>query len=109
MHFLEVSNQINDVFKRHANPATCHNELIKDKRFVLVGRGLYALREWGYTEGSVREVIASILKESIRPLTREQIITLAGQKRMVKPQTILLNLQNRDMFRKTDDGKYSLV
>ena len=110
-HFREVAKLIDagGWSKKKVHPQTVHNELIKDKRFVLVGRGLYALREWGYAEGSVREVIASLLKDSGRALTREEIIALASEKRMVKPQTILLNLQNRDTFRKTDDGKYALV
>ncbi len=110
-HFREVATLIDagGWNKKKVHPQTVHNELIKDKRFVLVGRGMYALREWGYAEGSVREVIASLLKDSRGPLTREEIITLASEKRMVKPQTILLNLQNRDLFRKTDDGKYTLV
>jgi len=110
-HFRDVARLIDAGrwSKKKVHPQTVHNELIKDKRFVLVGRGMYALREWGYEEGSVRDVIASLLKSSLRPLTRDEIIALAGEKRMVKPQTILLNLQNQDLFKKTQDGKYTLV
>lgn len=110
-HFLEVARLIDQGgwSRKKVHPQTVHNELIKDSRFVLVGRGLYALREWGYEEGSVREVITSLLKAAKNPLTRDEIISMASTKRMVKPQTILLNLQNRDLFRKTEDGKYTLV
>ena len=86
-----------------------HNELIKDNRFVLVGMGLYALREWGYEPGTVREVLVSLFKGSDRPLAREEIVRLAAEKRLVKPQTILLNLQDRSLFKRTEDGKYTLV
>ena len=95
--------------RKKVHPQTVHNELIKDRRFVLVGRGMYALAEWGYEKGSVGEVIASLLRSSDQPLTREEIIARTSEKRMVKPQTILLNLQDRDLFKKTLDGKYTLV
>jgi hypothetical protein len=39
-----------------------HNELIRNKDFVLVGRGIYALKEWGYEPGTVSHVIEAILK-----------------------------------------------
>lgn len=112
MHFREVAAGIDRVGwsnRKKAHPQTVHNELIKDNRFVLVGRGLYALREWGYEPGTVRDVLVSLFKNSNRPLTRTEVVEMAAEKRMVKPQTILLNLQDRDLFRRTDDGKYTLV
>ncbi|HKK54387.1 MAG TPA: sigma factor-like helix-turn-helix DNA-binding protein [Patescibacteria group bacterium] len=48
MHFTEIAERINEVAfdKKKANAATVHNELILDDRYKLVGRGLYALKEW---------------------------------------------------------------
>lgn len=111
LHFREVAEAINKAgwSKKKAHPQTVHNELIKDKRFVLVGRGLYALKEWGYEPGAVRDVIVSVLKDSGKPMTKEEIVQAASKKRMVKVPTILLNLQNKHLFRKTDDGKYLLA
>ncbi len=111
MHFRDVASAINQVgwTKRKAHPQTVHNELIKDSRFVLVGRGLYALRDWGYEPGVVRDVVLSVLKKASRPLSRDEIVKLVSEKRLVKPQTILLNLQNRSLFRKTDGGMYALA
>jgi len=112
LHFREVAAEIDKVGwgnRKKAHPQTVHNELIKDGRFVLVGRGLYALREWGYEPGTVREVLASLLKSSREPLDREEIIRRAIAKRVVKPQTILLNLQDRTLFKRTEDGRYTLV
>lgn len=63
MHFREVAKAISDTFGKKTHVATCHNELIKDDRFVLVGRGYYALKEWGYKAGVVREVIKDILEK----------------------------------------------
>ncbi|HEY4502373.1 MAG TPA: sigma factor-like helix-turn-helix DNA-binding protein [Candidatus Paceibacterota bacterium] len=108
MHFTEVAETISDLFKKRAHVATCHNELIKDKRFVLVGRGLYALSEWGYSKGVVKDVIAGILKKN-GPLTREKIIDLVKKERYVKDNTILVNLQDPTFFKRNQSGEYSLV
>src|SRR3989344_3746474 len=111
LHFTEVANLINKtVFSdRKAHPQTVHNELIKDVRFVLVGRGTYALSDWGYEPGTVRDVLVSILKNSKSGLTREEIIKTVQAKRLVKENTILLNLQNRKVFKKIDDHRFILV
>ncbi len=47
LHFSELADKINEVGfdDRLAQKQTVHNELIKDPRFVLVGRGTYALYE----------------------------------------------------------------
>lgn len=105
MHFIEVANKISAYFKRLANSATVHNELIKDDRFVLVGRGLYALTEWGYKYGTVRDIISYIIK-SDGPSLREDIIKKVLKERYVKENTILVNLQNRDYFKKDKEGRY---
>jgi len=108
MHFTEVAKAIQQLFDRKAHVATCHNELIKDKRFVLVGRGLYALAEWGYQGGVVRDVIREILKKN-GPLTKDEIIKKVLKERYVKENTIAVNLQNPANFKKTKDGRYALV
>lgn len=111
LHFLKVAEAITAAqwSSRRAHPQTVHNELIKDPRFVLVGRGLYALAEWGYEAGPVRDIIASVLRESHRPLTREEVIQKVLEKRFVKPPTILLNLQNASLFARNDKGTYTLA
>lgn len=108
IHFKEVAKQITQVFKKKAHVATTHNELIKDKRFVLVGRGLYALREWGYMSGVVKDVIKSIIAKN-GPLAKEDIIEKVLKERYVKENTIMVNLQNQKYFRKTKDGKYDII
>ncbi len=106
MHFTEVAGGIEKLFGRETHPATTHNELIKDGRFVLVGRGLYALKEWGYEPGVVRDVIRGIIERE-GPLTREEIVDRVKRERYVKDATIAVNLQN-GMFVRQSDGKYSL-
>lgn len=110
LHFTEVSSHINDYkfSSRRAYPQTVHNELIKDERFVLIGRGIYALSEWGYTAGTVGEVIAGILKKAGRPMERGEIVDEVLKKRLVKANTIILNLQNKDRFAKLENGGYVL-
>ncbi len=107
MHFTEVAKAIGEHFDKRAHIATTHNELIKDKRFVLVGRGLYALSEWGYSTGVVRDVITDIIKKG-GAMTKEEIVDKVMRERYVKPNTILVNLQNPKYFKKNKEGKYSI-
>ncbi|MFA6227125.1 MAG: sigma factor-like helix-turn-helix DNA-binding protein [Candidatus Paceibacterota bacterium] len=108
IHFREVAKAIATVFNKKAHVATTHNELIKDPRFVLVGRGLYALAEWGYMSGVVKDVIKKILEKS-GPLTKQEIIEKVLKERYVKENTIVINLQNKKYFKKNKDGKYEVV
>ncbi len=107
LHFTEVAKRIAELFGKKAHIATTHNELIKDSRFVLVGRGLYALSEWGYVEGVVRDVIKKVLNEH-GPMTKDDIIEKVLKERYVKPNTIVVNLQDDDYFDKDDQGRYSI-
>ncbi|MGE5540895.1 MAG: sigma factor-like helix-turn-helix DNA-binding protein [Bacillota bacterium] len=107
MHFSDVAKSITEVFSKKAHVATTHNELIKDSRFVLVGRGLYALAEWGYQPGVVRDVIRDVLRK--KPLTRDEVIAAVKKVRYVKDNTILVNLNDPRYFKKGKDGKYSIV
>lgn len=110
LHFTQVASLVNSpsLFKlsKPAVSQTVHNELIKDPRFVLVGRGIYALREQGYMSGIVRDVIAKVLKETKKPLAKEEIVKKVLEQRRVKQNTILLNLQNKKYFIKNSEGKY---
>lgn len=109
MHFLEVAKKIVFYFARDAHPATVHNELIKDDRFVLVGRGIYALKEWGYKFGTVRDVIMYIIKSEKNPVAKEDIIKRVLKERYVKENTILVNLQNRKYFKRNKGGRYLII
>ncbi len=108
MHFTEVAKSIKQLFDREAHVATCHNELIKDKRFVLVGRGLYALSEWGYSTGVVKDVIREIIKK-YGPLTKQEVVDKVLKERYVKENTIAVNLQNPKYFKKNKEGKYAVI
>lgn len=108
MHFREVAESIMKVFGKKVNVATTHNELIKDDRFVLVGRGFYALSDWGYTTGVVRDVIKEVLERE-GPLTKEEVIDKVLKERYLKKNTVVVNLQNVKYFKKDKDGKYSPV
>jgi len=108
IHFREVAKAITEIFGKKAHIATTHNELIKDPRFVLVGRGLYALSEWGYMSGVIKDVIKKILDKN-GALTKKEIIEKVMKERYVKENTILVNLQNAKYFKKDKDGRYTFV
>jgi hypothetical protein len=103
LHFTQVANLIG-----LALPQTVHNELIKDSKFVLVGRGIYALKEWGYEEGVVKDVILNILKTAGRPLKKEEILEKTLKQRLVKANTVLLNLSNKKYFLRNSEGLYTI-
>lgn len=104
LHFTQVAQLIGP----EALVQTVHNELIRDERFILIGRGIYALSEWGYKPGTVKDIIVEVLKQSQRPLSKEEIINEVLKQRLVKKNTILLNLSDKEYFSQTEDGKYFL-
>lgn len=108
LHFTEIANSINKMQfdSRQAYPATIHNELILDDKYVLVGRGIYALKEWGYKPGVVSDVITDILKEAGRPMTKKEIIEAVMKARMIKKTTIVLALMNKNRFQRDEKGRY---
>jgi len=101
LHFSQVANLIEG-----SHLQTVHNELIRDSRFVLVGRGTYALQEWGYYPGEVKDVIFKVLKEAEKPLPKEEILKKVLEQRLVKENTILLNLSNKKYFLRDSQGRY---
>ncbi len=109
LHFRHIAKHINEVWKgrSEASAPTVHNELIKDPRFVLVGRGIYALAEHGYEPGTAREVIARILKRN-GPLKPRDVILAVQKERFFKPNTVLVNLQNKSHFERLANGTYQI-
>lgn len=109
LHYVEISNRIAalGLDKKNVNVQAVHNELIRYSEFVLIGRGIYALKEWGYEQGTVADVIEAILAEHGK-LTREQIVEKVMESRHVKRITILLNLKNKEQFARDADGYYYL-
>jgi hypothetical protein len=98
MHFVDLSNEISNRFGESVKVATIHNELIRNNEFVLIGRGIYVLKEWGYKSGTVLDVIVDIFNRVKTPLSTEEITSRVLRVRQVKPSTIYLNLQNRQHF-----------
>lgn len=111
MHFNEIATSIKaSSFKRKdVTTQAIHNELIKDDRFVLIGRGIYALKEWGYKKGTVADIITEVLKKSDEPLHRDEIVKRVLKKRQVKETTILLNLQGKSQFKRVAKATYTLA
>ena len=108
MHFTEIASMINRFRKnKPANSQTVHNELIKDQRFVLVGRGIYGLQEFGLVTGTAKEVIAHMLKKH-GPLKPKELLDFVLQERIFKKNTIFINLQNKKHFQRLGDGRYAL-
>lgn len=110
-HFLEITELINGAKydQRTAHPQTVHNELIRDGRFILVGRGMYALKEWGFQAGTVGDVLERVIKNNPVPMQKEALIDEVLKERIVKRNTILLALQNRKRFVRDAQGFYKMA
>lgn len=110
LHFSEIADAIkqSDFKRKDVTTQAIHNELIKDKRFVLIGRGIYALNEWGYSKGTVADIISDILKKEAGPLHRDEIVKRVLKHRHVKETTILLNLQSKSQFKRVAKATYVL-
>jgi len=110
LHFTEIADLIGrlPLVSKRVLPESVHNELIKNDRFVLVGRGVYALTEWGYKPGTVKEILIDILKENKKPLSKDELIQKVLEQRQVKEGTIFLNLQDKELFEKDGEGRYTL-
>ncbi len=110
MHFREIAESINIEFPgRRVLSRTVHNELIGDTRFVLVGRGIYALKDQGFTPGVVSDVIREVIEESGGAASSDDIVQKVLARRQVKRNTVVANLQNRDLFKKSTKGLYELA
>jgi hypothetical protein len=109
LHFIEIANKIMEAAfdRKVVTTQAVHNELIRYDQFVLVGRGLYALKEWGYKKGTVAEIIESLLKKK-SPMTKQEIILGVLKQRQVKKGTISLNLQKNSEFVRVGRAMYTL-
>lgn len=109
MHFVEIANQIIEAKfdKKKINLQAVHNELIRHNDFVLIGRGIYGLSEWGYKSGTVADVIQSVLKGK-ESMSQDEIVEAVLKQRKVKPITIVLSLKNKDMFVRVGRKQYAL-
>jgi predicted Zn-ribbon and HTH transcriptional regulator len=109
LHFRKITEFINKHWdEKRALPQTVHNELIKDERFVLIGRGIYGLHNWGYPQGTVREIISSFLIEQDQPVEKELIVEYVLDKKQVKKTTVIVTLADRVLFQKDELGRFTV-
>jgi len=109
LHFKDIFDLIHEKKYDHKQVTieAVHNELIRYEDFVLVGRGLYALKDWGYKPGTVKDVIKEILKDK-GPLNKKEIVKEVLKKRDVQVGTISLNLQKTPEFVRVGRAVYKL-
>ena len=115
LHFKDVAELISKLQEnltlqkeKVVLPQTVHNELIKDPRFVLIGRGTYGLSDWGLDPGTVKDVMRAILKSNGKTMNKAKLIAQTLKKRQVKESTVILNLQDQRYFLRNQDGTYTL-
>jgi len=106
MHFLDIASAITEHFAEPVKVSTIHNELIRNTEFVLIGRGIYVLKEWGYKDGTVLDVVLDIFKKAGAPLSTEEITARVLKIRQVKTTTIYMNLQNKKYIERVGRNLY---
>ncbi len=108
LHFTEIARKVTELRRKQAHAPTIHNELIKDDKFVLVGKGTYTLKEFGVIPGTAREIINHFLKKH-GPMKASEVVKMVLKERIFKENTVLINLQNRKNFKRLDDGRYATL
>ena len=106
MHFLDIANSITEYFSEPVKISTIHNELIRNQEFVLIGRGIYVLKDWGYKDGTVLDVILDIFQKAKSSLSTEEITNRVLKVRQVKTTTIYMNLQNKKYIERVGRNLY---
>lgn len=111
MYYGDIAKRITELGfdAKNVNTATTHNELILDDKYVLVGRGMYGLKEWGYQDGTVADVVEAVLKAAARPMAKDELTEAVMKQRLVKQTTVNLALMNKNRFAKNSEGKYVIA
>ena len=114
LHFKQLADEVNKFSSSLGQSKTVsyqsvHNELIKDERFILIGRGIYALKNLGYKPGPAKKLIAEIIQKAKRPLSKKEIVKMVKKISWIKESTIISNLNNKKLFSKSKEGKYFLI
>lgn len=109
MHFSAIVKKISEAKfdQRKVNPQAVHNELIRNSNFVLIGRGIYALSEWGYQKGTVAEVVVRALREE-GEMSQDEIVKYVLDRRQVRKITIILALKNSEKIERIGRKQYRL-
>ena len=74
----------------------------------MVGRGTYALSEWGYVPGTIKDIITKVLAEKNEPVHKDELVKQVLAQRLVAKNTVLMNLNNKKHFDKDSNDKYFL-
>ena len=121
LHFTEIYNkisQVSEISDEFVHPAwkkkysldSIKNELIRHPEFVLVGRGIYGLKEWGFKEGTAFELLKEFLA-SKKEVDFKELIEFFKNQRFIKLTTLNIYLYRllKSRFIKFEEGKIKVV
>lgn len=111
MHFADMASGVQALRQPGSvvSVRSVHNELVRDPRFVAVARGTYALRAWGYADGSISDLIADVLRDAGKPLLSTEIVRqVLGRRPHVKKSSIQSKLCSQPQFDRIALGVYRL-
>lgn len=102
LHFSEIHKKINQItqiedeflhpiWKKPYSLESIKNELIKNSDFVFVGRGTYALKEWGFEEGKIFDVLKNFILKN-KEVSFQKVYEFINSQKIVKPSTLSIYL-----------------
>lgn len=112
LHFRDIYHQLKefqtlkDEFLSHHwhkdyNQESIHNQLIFDPEIVLAGRGIYALKEWGYFDGDTLLLMRQLVKTAKR-IHKEQLWEAVQKQKLISRTTFEIYLRRKEVFELDD-------
>ncbi len=102
LHFIEIYEKLKELsqiedellhsaWKKTYDYRSIHNALIYNPEFVKYGRGKYALKEWGYAEGHIIDLIKKIVEEE-KEIEIEKLYEIVRRHKEISPNTFKIYL-----------------
>ena len=110
LHFRQIAELIKEYWPgKRVILQTVHNELIKDVRFALVGRGVYGLCQWGFVKSPIKKIVWDFIRQANRPMEKEEILEYVLKLKQVKRSTVSVCLSDKKLFQKNSAGRFLLA
>ncbi|MGC8981639.1 MAG: sigma factor-like helix-turn-helix DNA-binding protein [Minisyncoccia bacterium] len=114
MHFTEVYDKLNkiaeiedelihDRWRKNYSIQSVLNTLISNEKFVWHGRGIYGLKEDGYRDGKIIELMKKIVKK-YNGIKKDKLFEILSKEKILSKNTFNVYIQK--YFKKIDDKIY---
>ncbi|MCL4358435.1 MAG: hypothetical protein M1505_01180 [Patescibacteria group bacterium] len=109
LHFKTIHHKLNqfldfkddflsDHWRKDYSVESIHNQMILDPEVVLAGRGIYALKRWGYYNGETIELLKELVSRA-RRIEKEKLWCEVQKAKMISRTTFEIYIRRRDLFK----------